>query len=227
MTLVIKQIPLTLGPRQYPFVYFFSLSLWSSESRLILLTTLRVTLNNCNHTQRSYLCLPLFFFIYFSFSLSFLISTHLAHLLFSLDFQVESALKFCDYVDNICVHGDSFHNNVIALITPNRKQISILAQSLGKDSSLSFNQLCTDEDIINEVKKSLAYHGSRCGLLRLEIPTDIKLCSEDWLPDNGLVTASLKVRRKQIEEFYKQDIIRLYSSQSSSSKSTWITNITS
>lgn len=134
--------------------------------------------------------------------------------------QVESALKFCDYVDNICVHGDSFHNNVIALITPNKKQIKELAASLGKDPSMSFAQLCTDEDIVNSVKKSLVYHGTKCGLLRVEIPTDIKLCLEDWLPDNGLVTASLKVRRKQIEEYYKQDIIRLYSSQTASSKST-------
>lgn len=168
--------------------------------------------------DNGYLSLALFHLLLFSSS--FLSERTSLKLFFLSVLQVESALKFCDYVDNICVHGDSFHINVVALITPNRKQISLLAQSLGKDSSLSFNQLCTDEDIINEVKKSLAYHGSKCGLLRLEIPTDIKLCSEDWLPDNGLVTASLKVRRKQIEEFYKQDIIRLYSSQVASSKST-------
>lgn len=103
---------------------------------------------------------------------------------------------------------------------PNKKQIQELAKSLGKDPNMSFAQLCTDEDIVNNVKKSLVYHGTKSGLLRVEIPTEVKLCLEEWLPDNELVTASLKVRRKKIEEYYKQDIIKMYSSTTPSSKST-------
>lgn len=90
-----------------------------------------------------------------------------------------------------------------------------LAEELGKDS-FSFPQLCQDEDVIAAVKHVLTDHGMKSGLQRVELPSQIKLCSEDWLPDNGLVTASLKVRRKQIEEFYKQDIVRLYTSPASS-----------
>lgn len=121
-------------------------------------------------------------------------------------------------MDNVCVYGNSFHINVIALIVPNRKALNKLAQELGKES-MSFPQLCQDEDVISSVKRSLADHGLRSGLQRVELPSQIKLCFEDWLPDNGLVTASFKVRRKQIEEFYKQDIVRLYTS-SASTKST-------
>jgi len=129
--------------------------------------------------------------------------------------KVESILSFCDFVDNICVYGDSFHTNVIALIVPNRKALTELAAQFKKES-LSFSDLCQDNEIIAGVKKAVAEHGSKSGLLRMEIPGEIKLCSEVWMPDNGLVTASFKVRRKQIQEFYKQDIIRLYNSNPSS-----------
>ena len=83
------------------------------------------------------------------------------------------------------------------------------AVQLNKES-LSFTDLCLDQEVISFVKKSLTEHGSKSGLQRAEIPTEIKLCSELWLPDNGLVTASFKVRRKQIQQFYKQDISFLY-----------------
>ena len=104
--------------------------------------------------------------------------------------------------------------SVIALIVPNRKALNQLATELNK-SRLTFAELCQDEDVIGAVKRAVADHGLRSGLQRLELPSQIKLCSEDWLPDNGLVTASFKVRRRQIEEFYKQDIIRMYTSPSS------------
>lgn len=84
-----------------------------------------------------------------------------------------------------------------------------VASQLNKES-LSFSDLCVDSDVTSFVKKALAEHGSKSGLQRVEIPGEIKLCDEIWLPDNGLVTASFKVRRKQIQEFYKQDIIKLY-----------------
>lgn len=40
--------------------------------------------------------------------------------------------------------------------------------------------------------------------------SQVKLCVEEWLPDSGLVTAALKIRRKQIQQFYQRDIDALY-----------------
>ena len=33
-----------------------------------------------------------------------------------------------------------------------------------------------------------------------------------WLPDSGLVTAALKLKRKEIQRTYQQDIDRMYQS---------------
>lgn len=46
--------------------------------------------------------------------------------------------------------------------------------------------------------------------MRTEIPTKVKLCAEEWQPENGLVTAAFKIRRKIIEEFYQNSIDEMY-----------------
>jgi long-chain acyl-CoA synthetase len=50
-------------------------------------------------------------------------------------------------------------------------------------------------------------------MARFEIPSKIKFVEEIWLPDTGLVTDSMKLKRKQIEQFYSNDIEALYSKQ--------------
>ncbi len=48
--------------------------------------------------------------------------------------------------------------------------------------------------------------GVKSNLHKNEIPLKIKLCCEEWLPESGLVTAALKIRRKKIQEYYSMDI---------------------
>lgn len=50
------------------------------------------------------------------------------------------------------------------------------------------------------------------GLERFEVPAAVKLCTEVWSPDMGLVTAAFKIKRKDIQERYKEDIKRMYAS---------------
>lgn len=57
-------------------------------------------------------------------------------------------------------------------------------------------------------------------LQKTEIPLKVKLCSEDWQPDTGLVTAAYKIRRKNIQLFYQLQIDQMYNISSLASKST-------
>jgi len=123
--------------------------------------------------------------------------------------KVEAELKNCPYVENICVYGDSLHTYLIALVVPNPKSIDQLAQRLGKQS-MSRSELLKDPDVIREVTNAIYEHGIKAKLHRTEIPTKIKLVEEEWLPDSGLVTAAFKLRRKNIQDYYKKDINRLY-----------------
>jgi long-chain acyl-CoA synthetase len=127
--------------------------------------------------------------------------------------QVESELKNCVYVDNICVYGDPLENFVIALIIPNVNAVKSLVQNLQMGSELTDSQVKTqysDPRVEAEVLKAVVAHGRGVGLHKSEIPQRIKLCPEDWTPENNLLTPGLKIRRRQIQDFYKNDIKRMY-----------------
>lgn len=124
-------------------------------------------------------------------------------------FQVETELKTLPFVDNICVIGNSFQTFLIALISPNVKSLNEIAQLYNK-TNLSFEEICKDTDVIKHVTSRVIEHGKKANLNKMEIPSKVKLCHEEWVPDSGLVTAALKIRRKQIEIFYQEDIAKLY-----------------
>ena len=47
-------------------------------------------------------------------------------------------------------------------------------------------------------------------LEKFELPQKVKLVTEVWTPDTGLVTEAFKLRRKNIESRYHKDIMRMY-----------------
>ena len=98
---------------------------------------------------------------------------------------------------------------MIALVAPNPKAFNQLAEQAGK-SKLSMTELCRDAGINKSILSAIQKYGREAGLNRMEIPTKIKICSEEWTPDSGLVTAAFKIRRKDIQNYYKADINRLY-----------------
>lgn len=47
-------------------------------------------------------------------------------------------------------------------------------------------------------------------LERFEIPKKIRLSSEPWTPETGLVTDAFKLKRKELKSHYQEDIERMY-----------------
>ena len=47
-------------------------------------------------------------------------------------------------------------------------------------------------------------------LEKFEIPSKIKLLSEPWTPESGLVTAALKLKRDVIRKAFSAELSRLY-----------------
>lgn len=123
--------------------------------------------------------------------------------------QVETELKSCPIVDNICVYGDSYHNYVVAIIVPQSKALRNIAKTLKKEH-LGHEQLCRDPEVVRTVMTAIQEHGRKAKLLKTEIPSKLLVVSEEWSPDSGLVTAAMKIRRKNITDHYKRDINRLY-----------------
>ncbi|XP_074602175.1 long-chain-fatty-acid--CoA ligase 4-like [Brevipalpus obovatus] len=123
--------------------------------------------------------------------------------------KVENVLKSCSLVDNICVYASFAKPYLIALVTPNKINFGKLVESLKKQEK-SFADQCQDSQITEAFLNDLRNNGEVKGLASYEIPKRILICSQEWNPDNGLVTVSLKIRRHKILEHYAREIEMLY-----------------
>ena len=104
-------------------------------------------------------------------------------------------------MDNICVIGNDAY--FVALVVPNRKSLESLAKRLCLHKLLTFSELCYDSVVVETIYKSIIETGLENNLHRRELPLKIRLCDEEWSPDNGLLTAALKLKRPIIAAKYK------------------------
>ncbi|CAH1782381.1 unnamed protein product [Owenia fusiformis] len=124
--------------------------------------------------------------------------------------KVETALKMCPLIDNCCVYADSSAMYAICLVIPNQKQLSDLGTKLGIEHQ-SWEELCEKPEIVKEYLKEIQVQGKKSKLERFEIPQRVKVCELVWLPETGLVTDALKLKRKQIQSYYQEQINEMYS----------------
>jgi len=124
--------------------------------------------------------------------------------------KVESELKTCFLLDNICVYADPTKMFAVALVMPNPDQLKALAIKNGIEWA-SLEEAIANSKVeklmLDEIKK----HAISRRLEKFEIPQAVKLVSEVWTPDLGLVTAAFKLKRKTIQDRYQHLIDRMYS----------------
>ncbi|KAI0230967.1 Long-chain-fatty-acid--CoA ligase 4 [Lamellibrachia satsuma] len=125
--------------------------------------------------------------------------------------KVETVLKLCNLVDNVCAYADSAKMYSVCLVVPNDKSLVALARRLGiMVTTDDWQQLCDNLQVEKAVLLELQNYGRKGKLASFEIPQRVKLCTELWTPDTGLVTAAFKLKRKQIQTHYASDINRMY-----------------
>ncbi|CAK9167191.1 unnamed protein product [Ilex paraguariensis] len=123
--------------------------------------------------------------------------------------KVEAALISSNYVDNVMVYVDPFHNYCVALVVPSHQVIEKWAQEAGivyKD----FAELCNKDEAVSEIQQSLSKVAKAARLDKFEIPAKIKLIPDPWTPESGLVTAALKLKREQLKAKFKDELQKLY-----------------
>lgn len=75
----------------------------------------------------------------------------------------------------------------------------------------TWEEMCTNAELEKVVLKEIQSHSTICHLNKFEIPQSIKLVSEIWTPETDLVTAALKLKRKNIQTRYQNLIDIMYS----------------
>ncbi|XP_057442694.1 long chain acyl-CoA synthetase 9, chloroplastic-like [Lotus japonicus] len=125
--------------------------------------------------------------------------------------KVEAALVVSPFVDNIMLHADPFHSYCVALVVVSQSTLEEWASNQGI-SYFDLSELCTKEETVKEVHASLVKEAKKARLEKFEIPAKIKLLSDPWSPESGLVTAALKIKRETIKKAFKEELSKLYTS---------------
>nr|GEX46845.1 long chain acyl-CoA synthetase 9, chloroplastic-like [Tanacetum cinerariifolium] len=123
--------------------------------------------------------------------------------------KVEAVLSASPYVDNIMLYANSFHSYCVALVVASQSAVESWAVQKGVEFN-DFASLCEMEQTVKEVYDSLVKAAKTGRLQKFEIPAKIKLLSEPWTPESGLVTAALKLKRDVIRKTFSEELANFY-----------------
>ena len=76
--------------------------------------------------------------------------------------KVETSLKLCPLIDNLCLYADSSKMFTVCLVVPNCKNIEALAQRINISDDIHWPELCDHPAIEKEVLSQLQAHGLKC-----------------------------------------------------------------
>lgn len=102
--------------------------------------------------------------------------------------------------------GNALANYLVALVVPNPNRFGRLTKTYRVPKANATN----DPRLIELVLKSMRETGLKNGLKKAEIPTKIVLVLDEWTPDNGLLTAAMKLKRSLIKAKYESLIGELF-----------------
>lgn len=123
--------------------------------------------------------------------------------------KVEAVLLGSPFVDNIMLHADSFQSYCVALVAVSHPALDEWASKQGIAYS-DLSELCSKEETVKEVHASLVKEAKKARLEKFEIPAKLKLLSDPWTPETGLVTAALKIKRDVIRKTFQEELSKLY-----------------
>jgi len=123
--------------------------------------------------------------------------------------RLESVYKNSAYIDNICVYACGHKNEILALVNPNKKNLHALAQQKQIDTK-NEEELCNNLEIRKAILTDLQKVARTSGLKTFECVSGVKIYPEEWTPENGILTAAMKLKRFEIYNRFKEDINDLY-----------------
>jgi len=120
--------------------------------------------------------------------------------------NLESIYKNSPLVANLIVYASSNDNNVVALVQPNK----LALQKLNLNAESKWEDLCKSPEAKKAVMDSLAKTWKENNLKSFEKIMAVALYPDEWTPDNGWLTAAMKIKRAEVVIDRKDDLSRLY-----------------
>lgn len=115
------------------------------------------------------------------------------------------------------VYGDSLQNHLVAIVVPDEQPVRTWASKDSSGAAAGLAQatlidMCKSDILKKAILEDIEELSQSGKLNRLETVRAIHLDSELFSVDNGLLTPTFKMKRKQLQEKYERVIESLYAS---------------
>jgi len=122
--------------------------------------------------------------------------------------KLESKYHNSQFVENVCVYADGLRDYPIAIVRPNEANLIKWATERGITDS--FHALVERKDVKAAVLESLQQIAKSANLKEIEVVKNVHLVSDEWTPENEMLTAALKLKRQSVIPKYRKEIDALY-----------------
>lgn len=123
--------------------------------------------------------------------------------------KIENIYIRSEPVAQAFVHGDSLQACLVAIIVPDPDFLLGWANKRGFHGS--YEELCSSKEVKNAILEDIVKLGKESGLKSFEQVKDIALHTEIFSVQNGLLTPTLKAKRAELRNHFRQQIDQLYS----------------
>lgn len=113
------------------------------------------------------------------------------------------------FIAHMMCYGSSIQSYLVAVVVPDAKHLMPWAASLGI-TGVSFEQLCALPEIKKLIMSEMRHSEAGSQMRPFERALDIIVVSEDFTPENGLLTATSKLNRSAILNKYRVQLEALY-----------------
>ena len=119
--------------------------------------------------------------------------------------SIETQLEQCPWIEQAAVFGDSSHSFPVAVIVPSKLVIAEFGDLTNESPHVASLSIATQR-VLDEIRFWCLHNHMRT----IETPQSIALEFNTWTAENGVLTSTLKKKRRVLKQRYHETIEKLY-----------------
>ncbi|KAG8999667.1 hypothetical protein FRB94_006009 [Tulasnella sp. JGI-2019a] len=125
--------------------------------------------------------------------------------------KIENIYSACHVVAQIYVHGDSLKDHLVAIVVADPVNLGGLIKHDHTDLE-GLNKRVKEPEVVEKVLRSMNQTAQKAGLKGFEHVKAIHVTMDLFTVENGILTPTFKVKRRDAAEIYKEVLAGLYPS---------------
>jgi len=129
--------------------------------------------------------------------------------------KIENVYGLHPIVAQLYVHGDSLQDHLLGVVVPDPVQFALLCNSIrgttiGPNDSAELATAARDPAVAQAFLHEITHEAKKAALKGFEMIKKIHITTVPFSTENGLLTPTFKVRRKDCSIYFKEELAVLY-----------------